>query len=135
MGHAGSDIESQYKTTSEIESNEACDPLLTTAAYLLHYGILTTSEIIDYYFEIKSALQEQAKICIDTPKLTSKELIMESLISNDKSTPPMPLPSIDQRKTLFGSKYKQLDLKRTLQQNINFALTSSLIESEILAAA
>lgn len=128
MGHAGSDIESQYKTMAEIEATESLDPLLTTAAYLMHYGVLTNLEIIDYYFDTKQALLEQAQLCIQKPKLTSKELVMDSLIAKDKNITSMPLPSMAQRKALYREKYKQLSLKRTLQQNINFALTDLMLQ-------
>ena len=128
MGHAGSDIESQYLTLEEIERQEARDPLLITAAYLVHYGVLTKEEIVNFYQNTKASLKHQAELCVLKPRLSTKEEVMHSLISTAAPQPSQPLPTDKQRQALFGAKYRSLALKRTLQQNINLALSDLMLQ-------
>ena len=48
-GHAGSDVESAYRTPEEIAADEARDPLLRTASLLRRSGALTPAEALDRY--------------------------------------------------------------------------------------
>lgn len=126
MGHAGSDIETQYLSLNDIEATEAQDPLLNTASYLLHHNVLTEAELIDYYLDTKSMLRELAQDVIALPKLDSKQKVMASITPQARKAP-MPLPTEQQRQKRLAEKFDQLKLKRTMQQNINFAL-SDLME-------
>lgn len=128
MGHAGSDIESQYMSEADILAQEAKDPLLVTASYLLRDGILSQEEIISYYFDIKHSLEAQAQALLQKPRLDSKESVMESLIYRGTDIVSLPLPKQADRKKLYGSKYSSLQLARTLQQNINFALSDLMLQ-------
>lgn len=128
MGHAGSDIESQYTSVTEIEACEARDPLLVTAAYLINYGIWTENEITDFYLNTKANLLEQAVKCSKTPKLDSKQKVMASITAKSTLNRALAVIEDKKRQQCFAEKYKQLSLKRTLQQNINFALTDILLQ-------
>jgi 2-oxoisovalerate dehydrogenase E1 component len=127
MGHAGSDIESQYLSQSEIERQEARDPLLITASYLQHFNVMAPVETLELYQSIRADLWQMAEECISKPKLTSKEMVVQSLIPTKANSPIVPYPDEQSREKYFADKFKQLQLKRTLQQNINFALTDILL--------
>ena len=49
MGHAGSDVEANYRTLDEIEANEARDPMRGFADLLLRSGALTPAQILAIY--------------------------------------------------------------------------------------
>lgn len=128
MGHAGSDIESQYLSIADIEAQEAADPLLYTAAYLIHHGILSRQEVIDYYQTTRQALLTLADKALATRPLRSARQVMASLLPRQHTKPVCPLPTEAQRRIAFGERYPQLKLKRTLQQCLNLALVDLMLQ-------
>lgn len=128
LGHAGSDIESQYSSTIEIESREANDPLLHTARIIYEAGWMTQQAIIDLYQDNKSLINAKALEAIRQPRMNSAEEIMASLLPKKVKKPPYPLPNEPERAKVFASAYSQLGQKRTLCQQINFALTDLMMQ-------
>jgi 2-oxoisovalerate dehydrogenase E1 component len=53
-GHAGTDVESAYRTPAEIAADTARDPLLGTARLLIQAGALTPTEVLDRYEESRA---------------------------------------------------------------------------------
>ena len=49
MGHAGSDVESAYRSAAEIAADYDRDPLLGTARLLVERGLLRPGEVLDRY--------------------------------------------------------------------------------------
>lgn len=128
LGHAGSDIESQYRILSEIEKIEEDDPLLHTAGLLVHNNFMTAAEILTMYEKIRSDIMEKSVGVLKAPKLNSAAEIMSAIIPKKVKHAVYKLPTDKQRKQIFGANYKQLSIKRNLQQQINFALTDLLIQ-------
>lgn len=79
LGHAGSDVETEYHTLAEIEAVEARDPLIASARRLLEEGYSTAGEIRDMYVGIGARAREAAREAARRPKLTSAAAVMESL--------------------------------------------------------
>lgn len=127
MGHAGSDIESQYKTQQEIEANEAHDPLLYSANIILENGYLSKAEIIERYEGVRAEILKKAELAIRRPRLTSAKAIMQSLVPPKKNKSPA-LPAVVEREKIFGAQYNQLTMKRNLSQLINLALTDLMLQ-------
>lgn len=128
LGHAGSDIESQYRLQKDIELTEANDPLLYTAGILYNEGWLTQQSILDLYEDNRALIQAKAIDALNCPQLSSADAIMASLLPKPVNNKPYPLPDEAQRVRIFGASYPQLSMKRNLSQNINFALTDLLIQ-------
>jgi 2-oxoisovalerate dehydrogenase E1 component len=128
LGHAGSDIETQYLPLKTIRENESQDPLLYTAHILLHHGLLSKDKIISLYLNTKKNIEEKASESVNRPKLESSEAIMASIVPREKKKVSFLPLNESKRKALFAEKYNQLSLKRTLQQQINFALTDILAQ-------
>lgn len=128
LGHAGSDIESQYISEKSIEENESNDPLLHTARILVENKILTSPQIIDLYKAKAANISKKAKRAVTRPKLNSAEEVMSSVVSTKRVVKKYPIPKKAVRKKVFGDTYKQLSKKRTLQQHINYALTDILLQ-------
>lgn len=128
LGHAGSDIESQYRHQNDIETTEANDPLLHTAGLIYHEGWLSKQSILDLYEDNRALIQAKAIDALNCPQLGSAEAIMSSLLPKPIKRKSYPLPDEAKRVSTFGSSYSQLSMKRNLSQNINFALTDLLIQ-------
>lgn len=128
LGHAGSDIESQYRNLTEIEHTESDDPLLHTAGLLYHEGWLSLQAIIDLYEDNRALIQAKVLKALKHPPLVGAEAIMASIIPKARADVVLNVVDADRRAKLFGEAYRQLSLKRNLCQQINFALTDLMLE-------
>lgn len=128
LGHAGSDIESQYLTQAEIEFTESHDPLLHTAGILYREGWMMQEAIISLYDSNKDLIEAKAAEAIRQPRMESAEVIMASLTPKVAKKQSYTLPSEIKRAAVFGNAYPQLAQKRNLCQHINFALTDLLAQ-------
>ncbi len=128
LGHAGSDIESQYHTQEQIERIEADDPLLHTARLLYQEGWMTLQAMNDLYMDNRALIEAKAMEAIQLPKLNSADEVMSSIIPNRNAVKACLPPEEDRRKLVFAQHYKQLSMKRNLCQHINFALTDLMMQ-------
>ncbi|MGL5741767.1 MAG: dehydrogenase E1 component subunit alpha/beta [Legionella sp.] len=128
LGHAGSDIESQYCTQEEIEAREAQDPLLHTAALLYREGWMSIQDILSLYQSNKDLIEAKAVDAMKQPKLSSAAAIMSSLVPTTPKKTAFPLPSAERRAEVFAIAFQQLTQKRNLCQQINYALTDLMMQ-------
>jgi 2-oxoisovalerate dehydrogenase E1 component len=75
-GHAGTDVESSYRTPAEIAADTARDPLLGTARLLVTAGALTPAEVLDRYEAAKARVLTTAARVAGAPQLTTAEQVM-----------------------------------------------------------
>jgi len=78
LGHAGSDVETAYRSPAELAADEELDPLLGTARYLLGAGS-TADEIIELYEEKQAEALRIAAEVAGLPQLTSPEAVAAPL--------------------------------------------------------
>ncbi|HEX9336408.1 MAG TPA: transketolase C-terminal domain-containing protein, partial [Pseudonocardiaceae bacterium] len=71
LGHAGSDVESGYRSSAEITADYARDPLVRTAKHLVSQGILTPDEVIDRYEKIRAEVGHTAEEAAERPRLAT----------------------------------------------------------------
>ncbi len=128
LGHAGSDIESQYNTQAEIEAREANDPLLHTAGILYSQGWMTPEAMIDLYQDNRTLIEAKALEAIREPRMESADEIMASLVPLIQKKQEYKIPDESKRKEIFANAYNQLAQKRNLCQHINFALTDLMAQ-------
>lgn len=128
LGHAGSDIESQYRSQADIDRIEAEDPLLHTAGLLYRAGWMTSQGIIDLYENNRALIKTKALEVLTCPKLNCAEEVMSSLVPKNRSERIYLPPEEARRKAIFAASYQQLFMKRNLCQQINFALTDLLMQ-------
>lgn len=128
LGHAGSDIESQYRDNSDIEQTEADDPLLHTARLLYESGWMTLSAIVDLYEDNRALIKAKAMEVLHSSPLRSAQAVMASLVPRRRKQDVYPLPEEGRRARIFGASYSHLSMKRNLCQHINFALTDLLMQ-------
>ena len=128
LGHAGSDIETEYREIPDIESDIADDPLLHTARILIENKLASSQELLDKVAEIATSIDKQANDIINLPKLSNAKQIMTSIIPLPRKVIPRPLPLKAEREQHFAKFHKQFSLPRNLNQSINLALMDLLLQ-------
>jgi 2-oxoisovalerate dehydrogenase E1 component len=127
LGHAGSDIESQYRSQQDIERSEADDPLLHTASLLYREGWMSPQQCLDLYQTNRALIDARAREVINHPPLQSAASILCALIPVPQGQI-LSRPTESQRQQVFAAAYPQLSQPRNLCQLINFALTDLLLQ-------
>lgn len=123
LGHAGSDIESQYHTQTEIEHMEADDPLLHSARILIDQGILSPQAILEQYEIIGKWVKTISLEVIQATKQSSAEEIMAAIIPPKRAATKIFLKP--ENETVASTVDKQTALK-TMAQLINRVLSETL---------
>jgi 2-oxoisovalerate dehydrogenase E1 component len=137
MGHAGSDVESAYRSRAQIAADYERDPLLATAASLVDRGILDGPGVVARYESVREQVMAAAAVIIDAPTLDSREAVMRPLTYR-RPTVPQPrsggpgassvvAPTASERSTVWAGKPPEKIGRLTLGHAINAALTDALI--------
>ena len=79
MAHAGTDVETEYRSLPEVEAQEARDPLIGSAELAIAFGVLTAPQILERYEQIRAAARDAAARAAQRPKLTSCADILKPL--------------------------------------------------------
>ncbi len=122
LGHAGSDIETIYRSKKQIETNESKDPLKVTAKIILQNSFLSSEQLNDIYINTKKRIDRIAQDIINKKILESDHEIMSPILPKKRKriTPPIEY----NREALFGSDWKQInELSFPMGRLLNFALT------------
>lgn len=128
MGHAGSDIETLYRSKSSILSSEAKDPLLVTASLALKHGFLRKEEILNLYKKVEQEIKSKLGGVLSTPKLSRKEEVTASLFAENKKKLEETSFSKARREELRGFTQLKREQKRNLSQSLNLALFDLLFQ-------
>ena len=84
-GHAGTDVETGYRTLEEIEAIEANDPLLVNARRLIELGAATPEELQTIIADVQAEVDAACAEVVKRPKLTSVAEIVEPLAPYDEA--------------------------------------------------
>ncbi|MGW0805404.1 thiamine pyrophosphate-dependent enzyme [Nonomuraea sp. NPDC002799] len=129
MGHAGSDVESAYRTQREIRADLERDPLVRTAALLVEAGLNSPDELLRTY---ESAREHVLRIALETtrgPRLGTAREIMEPIAPRKPELiakiSPMAASSAVREKAFAGA-LPENDKPMTLAQAINRTLADAL---------
>jgi 2-oxoisovalerate dehydrogenase E1 component len=79
MGHAGSDLESAYRSPGEITADYARDPVLCTARLLIDRAGFTPADILDRYEAKRVEVIGIAERVAELPQLDSAAAVMKPL--------------------------------------------------------
>ncbi|NRQ39431.1 MFS transporter [Nonomuraea sp. NN258] len=129
MGHAGSDVESAYRTQREIRADYARDPLLRTAAMLVEAGLITPDDLLKTY---ESAREHVLRLALETttrPRLGSAKEVMEPIAPRQadliaRISPTAAGPA--EREKAFAGALPENEKPMTLSQAINRTLADAL---------
>ncbi len=124
MGHAGSDVETNYKTLEEIEANEAKDPLLAFVDLLLRTGALSQTAMQALYQDTDARLRRAAIEANARRKLTTVAEIIAPLRLPKAADLQPTVADRERRLEVFGGKLPEDDARpRHLAYRIPQALT------------
>lgn len=79
LGHAGSDVESAYRTADAIRRDQADDPILATAALLVTDPDHGPGDLIDWYVHERALIRQRAIELLDEHELQTAEEVMAPL--------------------------------------------------------
>jgi len=132
LGHAGSDVEQLYRSTDEIESNEARDPVLHTARLLIEEGWLTPADVLEIYDGTRRRIQALADEAMRRPKLVTLEDVMAPLAPDGEAIERTEQPGLvgaeEARADLFRGRLPEAEERpRHLAMQLNRALHDLLL--------
>ena len=78
-GHAGSDVETAYRSGADIAADAGRDPLIATARLLVEAGLLTPAQVLDRYEESRARVLARAGQIAGSRRLGSAAEIMAPL--------------------------------------------------------
>ena len=123
LGHAGSDVESGYRTTGAISADLARDPLLALARRI------GTADLATRYDEIGQLVAGIADALLNTPTLESVQQIVEPLAPSrpdEIAAQAHRTATPEVRARVFGRRLPELAGPLTLAQSINAALVDAM---------
>ncbi len=127
-GHAGADVPTTYLAKSEVEADEANDPLLHSVRLLADAGALTPDEALAIYESTNRRVERVAQEAVTRPRLEKAEEVMDSIIPPRREhTPTNGVPD-DVRSAVFGADMKAADQPQIMSRLINFALTDLMLD-------
>ena len=78
-GHAGTDVESAYRSAAEMRADAASDPLVATATQLVAGGVRTVDELLARHDELRAHVLGVAVGVADSRQLRTAEEVMAPL--------------------------------------------------------
>ena len=120
LSHAGSDVETAYRSLGEISTDADLDPLLALARRI------GDPELAGRYDEIAATVDRIAAELAETPTLTDAEAVMAALAPPPQPVAQPPLAAADVRSRVFEGRLPEHAAGLTLAQSINAALTDAL---------
>ncbi len=91
-GHAGTDVESAYRTPAEIAADTARDPLLGTARLLVSAGALSPADVLDRYETARARVLALAAQVAGAPRLTTAQQVMAPIAPRGRPSSPRTWP-------------------------------------------
>jgi 2-oxoisovalerate dehydrogenase E1 component len=131
-GHAGTDVESAYRSPAEIAADADRDPLLCTARLLVESGAMAPADVLDRYEAIKARVLTLADELAGSPRLTVATEIMAPIAPRRPATVAANLAARARqaegwpRHRAFGAQLPEVEGPLTLAQAINRALADEL---------
>ncbi|MBI2517694.1 MAG: MFS transporter [Opitutae bacterium] len=132
-GHAGTDVETSYRSVEEVEAVEARDPLLANARRLVELGAATPAALRALIAGVQARVDAACTEVVRRPKLTSAADIVRPLAPYAEAAirATAEIQASDEaRLEHFGSPLPEKNatpLKRTLCSHLNSALADEML--------
>ncbi len=128
-GHAGSDVESTYRTDAEIEAIEAQDPLLANARLLVESGAATPDALAAIVRDARARVAAAEGEAASRPHLATTADVVAPLAPQLSSRPRIG-PTPERRSAFWGDALPEsaaTPSKRTMAAHINSALADEML--------
>jgi 2-oxoisovalerate dehydrogenase E1 component len=106
LGHAGSDVETTYRSLDQIQANERQDPLLHSARAALELGFVNGDELVSIYQSIRKRVDFVGEEAVLRPKLETAADVMRSIVPPKGLNPSRPVPDEATRTAKFGQRVR-----------------------------
>ncbi|MFN0007853.1 MAG: thiamine pyrophosphate-dependent enzyme [Planctomycetota bacterium] len=132
-GHAGSDVETTYRTPAEIEAIEARDPILKNARRLVETGAADPDFLRQLVADTRERVRAAAEEAARRPKLTTRAAVVAPLAPYDEAAiRALASSPVDEskRSATFGAalpEATQSSTRRTLAAHVNSALADEML--------
>jgi 2-oxoisovalerate dehydrogenase E1 component len=132
-GHAGSDAEQGYRTSTEIEAVEARDPLVRNARYLVRAGVATGEDLAELVSEARGRVMAVAEEAARRPRLQTTEEVVAPMAPSHPERVAERARSVvtdEERAAAFDSALPEdstLPNSRTMAGCLNAALADELL--------
>jgi len=127
-GHAGADVPTTYLRKSEVEADEANDPLLHSVRLLDQAAALSPDQALKIYEQTCARTNRIAAQAATRPHLTTAQDVMTSLVPPKRDCTPTNGPSAEARAMAFGGDLRAMDDPQPMSRLINWALTDLMLE-------
>lgn len=130
-GHAGTDVETAYRSREEIRSDFARDPILATARLISSRGIASPSELLAIHDEVFAAVRRTASVLVDAPELTSREGVTRPLAPRNPEQVAANVraeAAPDARLGWFEGALPELSGPLTFAQSVNATLHDAMLQ-------
>ena len=132
-GHAGSDVETTYRSWEEIAAIEAGDPLLATARRLVQTGAARPDELAAILADTRERVRAAAAEAATRPELSTRAEVLAALAPYDearvRAEAALPVDPARRSQVFEGGLPEQAGspARRTLAAHINAALADELL--------
>ena len=129
LGHAGTDVESGYRSATSMRADRERDPILAAARLAVRAGLASPSELADRYLELTSSIRARAIELADRPILAAADEVMAPLaprrpeIVARRAT--LAAPDAARRSVLDGPDGGQLTLAETVNRTLADVLAAT----------
>ncbi|WP_209599389.1 alpha-ketoacid dehydrogenase subunit alpha/beta [Ruegeria sp. HKCCSP351] len=127
-GHAGADMPTTYMPKSEVEAEEANDPLLHSVRLLEQSGAMQPDDALKVYTDTCDRVARVADKAITRPRLKTAGDVMASLIPPARPYAPTNGPTPEHRAEVFGGDLKAHAEPQIMSRLINWALSDLMLE-------
>ncbi|MCF6433486.1 alpha-ketoacid dehydrogenase subunit alpha/beta [Leisingera sp. MMG026] len=127
-GHAGADFPTTYLSKTEVEADEANDPLLHSVRLLNEAGALRPKEALKIYTDTCARVERIRAEAVTRPHLKTAEDVAASLIPPTRTCTPTNGPRLEERAAAFGSDMRAMEEPQPMSRLINWALTDLMLE-------
>jgi len=134
-GHAGSDVETTYRSLEQIEAIEGQDPILHNARRLVETGAASPAQLREIVRTTRDRVRAAAEEAARRPHLDSRESVMAPLAPFDEARcrdAACATPDDETRRAVWGYSLPEqasAPTKRTLAAHINATLTDEMARS------
>jgi 2-oxoisovalerate dehydrogenase E1 component len=129
-GHAGTDVETAYRSREEIRSEYARDPILAAARHIVETGIATSHELLTLHDEVFASVRNVAAALADAPELSTREDVLRPLAPRRPALVAAEVQSEsspEQRIGWFEGALPEHTGPLTFAQSVNAALNEALL--------
>lgn len=79
LGHAGTDVESGYRSAASVRADRELDPILATGQLAVDLGLASPAELADRYLAVVAQVRRRALELAERPTLATVEEVIEPL--------------------------------------------------------